>query len=163
MTVERRKVIRRRADRELLQQIQGMQEFDSGQASKEKRRRRRRAIRHNCTVNMALKIDSRGQAGPRGLDTWTVTEHPVKGRILDVSGVGCSVFSAKPLEIGQELSLVVGLTGGVKIGSKGMVRWMKAVDQRDGYAAGIEFTLIENKDRDLIEKFLTELDATVGL
>jgi len=163
VTVERRKMIRRKGDRELLHRIQGMHEFDAGQASKEKRRRRRRAIRHNCTVDIALRIDCRAQGGSRGLDTWSVTDHPVKGRILDVSGVGCSVFCAQPLEIGQELSLVIGLLGGVTIDSKGMVRWMKAVVQRGGYAAGIEFTHIENEDRDRIETFLQELDDTVGL
>ena len=64
---------------------------------------RRRAIRHHCKVRMTLKIRRKNAH----MDTWTVEELPLQGRILDLSEEGCSVFSRDPIEMGQELGLVV--------------------------------------------------------
>lgn len=157
--IERRKRVRRQADRELLEKAEGPRDRRHDPETKEYRHKRRRAVRHNCQVRIALRI---GQSSG-WMDTWNVTEHPIKGRILDLSAEGCSLFSPQQLDIGQELSLVIQLRRGGEIRAGGVVRWTKAVRERRGFASGVEFTHIAAEERRRIGAFLQELDSSIGL
>ncbi len=150
-------MVRRQADRDLLARLQLAQgEKDPG---KETRRKQRRAIRHNCEVRIALRLSH--AAG--GSDIWEATEHPIKGRILDLSIEGCQLFVGQPLEIGQELSLVIALRTGHRVETPGVIRWTKAVPQKNGFACGVQFSPLKPKDEKHIMAFLKELDATIGM
>ena len=163
MTTERRKYLRRQADRELSMRLQAAAGAQATQgedaAASELRKLRRRAIRHNCEVRMALVVSHRAGMG----DVWSDSEHPVKGRILDLSVDGCSVFTSGPIEIGQRLSLVLKLSKGKQLGTHGMVRWTKSVQKKGGYASGVQFAELNKKDLKAIRAFLKEMDDTVGL
>ncbi len=158
--VEKRKYVRRQADREVQERAAWPQDRRVDEASKAYRHKRRRAIRHNCQVQMALKMS---QTGGGALDTWNVSEHPIKGRILDLSVEGCSVFSAFQLDIGQELSLVLDFGRLGIVNTLGAIRWCKDVKRKDGHAAGVLFARLEAKDTRLIDRFLNELDENIGL
>ncbi len=159
MFPERRKMLRRQADREMVHLLEQLQARRQEDRSREERHMRRRAIRHTCKVHIALRIhENWGRS-----DEWTVSEHPVKGRLLDLSDEGCSIFSRQQLDIGQKLNLIVVLRDGSKIRASGVVRWNKAVKEHDGYAAGVQFISIENGDRRRIHAFLMELDESIGL
>lgn len=165
MTQERRNTIRRQADRDLIARMNA----SGGQTpvhdprgevwNKEFRHKRRHAIRHNCTVHISLEIKYR--TGVR--DTWNTEQHPVKGRLLDLSADGASLFMAQPLEIGQGISLSIGLQDSRQILAKGAVRWTKGVEKRSGFASGVQFTQISAQDRQKIQDYLKELDDTIGL
>ncbi|MCC6144293.1 MAG: PilZ domain-containing protein [Candidatus Hydrogenedentes bacterium] len=164
MIQERRKVVRRQADRDLLASLDGTGGSarggaDSDAAARELRHKRRRAIRHNCQVHVALRVAH--VSGPQG--EWNVDMFPVKGRILDLSSSGASLFTDRPLEIGQELSLVIAMQGTDAIRATGQVRWTKGVPEKHGYASGIHFRSLSEKGKDLIERFLRKLDDTIGL
>lgn len=157
-TPERRKGPRRSKDRELLSELYALhqQAIDTS----DKRQERRRAIRHMCSVHMALRIAySTGKAD----DTWNVEEHPVKGRLLDLSDEGCAVFTEQRLELGQEIKLIITLRSGSKVCGLGGVRWVKGVRQRQGFASGILFNSLNDRDKKLIGGFLHELEETLGL
>lgn len=162
---ERRKTIRRQADREVLARPNTASDPASGQDprgevwSKEFRHKRRHAIRHNCTVHISLEIKYRTGA----MDTWNTEQHPVKGRLLDLSGEGASLFTAQPLEIGQGISLLIGLQDSRQIRAKGAVRWTKGIEKRSGFASGVQFTQISGQDRQAVQDYVKELDETIGL
>jgi len=130
-----------------------------GGDTKEQRRKRRRAIRHTCSVHIAIKISS----SSGNMDTWNVAAHPIKGRILDLSAEGCSVFTPQRLEIGQELKLIIVLEGGAQVNTSGSVRWTKDVDAHHGYASGVQFAALGSKDQKAIHALLAKLDRTIGL
>jgi c-di-GMP-binding flagellar brake protein YcgR len=164
VTDERRNLVRRQADRELLARLNAMRTeetdwINADAAAKELRHKRRRAIRHNCQVHVALRVAH--VSGPQG--EWNVDMFPVKGRILDLSSTGASLFTDRPLEIGQEVSMVVALQGAEPIRATGQVRWTKGVPEKRGYASGIHFHALSEKGKDLIDRFLRKLDATIGL
>lgn len=162
---ERRRGIRRQADRE---RIARMQELESGllagqqrsvDSEREQRHLRRRAIRHECKVRIVLDVaHSTGN-----LDTWAQSRYHVKGRMLDLSVEGASVFTRDALTIGQAVGLEIAIQQGGAFQVRGHVRWCKSVDQRDGYASGIQFARIEPRDRQRIGAFLHHLDETIGL
>lgn len=166
--VERRRFVRRQADREVLQRLRQLEQHvqaavHDGSAStemaEEKRRLRRRAIRHNVAVHIATEVGFRSGVH----DTWTVEDLPVKGKILDLSPTGCALFTTQMLDVGTNLKLIIQLQSGAKIAARGIVRWTKAIDARGGFASGVEFTAVSDKDRRMIDKFLQELDQTIGL
>lgn len=156
---ERRKIVRRQADRDLLERSSGPPDRRVDPDTKAYRHKRRRAIRHNCRVQITLNLKhSSGYS-----DTWSESKHKVPGRILDLSGDGCSVFSEHGLEIGQSLGLKIQLRDAAIIESPGVVRWTRGVDQKNGFASGVQFVNPPAKTVKQIEKFLKELDATIGL
>ncbi len=160
LVTERRKALRRQADRELLKGADGPQDRRVDQESKAYRHKRRRAIRHNCGVRIALKLEHRG--GTR-LDTWSVEEHPVNGRILDLSHEGSSIFTGQQIEIGQALSLVLTLQNAEEVKTAGLVRWSKHIPDRRGFASGVQFEDLPKPARKKIEVFLDYLDQNIGL
>ena len=163
MQEERRKTVRREADRELLKKAHlaaaGADDRQGPDAQKAAERLRRRAIRHNCKVGIQMVI---GHASGYS-DDWSVDSVKIGGRVLDLSAGGASLFTKQSFETGQQLRLIVQLRDGSKIGTNGTVRWVKEVPQRHGYASGVEFGEVPGKDRKKIAKFLTELDHTSGL
>lgn len=158
MFEERRKNARRQADRELLQQLQVLRDRRSGQ-EEEDRQRRRRAIRHHCAVSLSIRV---GYAA--GLkEAMTYNTQNVKGRILDLSPTGCAVFTRESLPIGTEVGLTIHLDTGGDIPARGLVRWTKGVNAREGFACGIEFLKLQPRERDQIAVFLKYIDENVGL
>ena len=158
MAVERRKMVRRQADRELLERFRASQGADDPD-NRAQRHMRRRAIRHNCEVRIGLRL--RQSSG--NLDVWTESELPVAGRLLDLSEEGCSLFTKDRLEMGQELHLAVALKNAQTFEGTGVVRWAKAVPEKHGFASGVQFTALQPNAQKNITAFLKHLDATIGL
>jgi len=131
--------------------------------TREQRHRRRRTIRHDCKVQIALRVAFSENDPREGHDTWTVSEHAVKGRLLDLSHDGCSVFVKQPLEIGQALSLKIALKSGVTVPAQGVVRWTRAIHEHSGYGSGIQFASLSAEGRKEILKYLDYLERTIGL
>jgi len=156
---ERRKMVRRQTDREMIKRFQAMGAEGESPESRELRHLRRRAIRHHCQVHIAIKVSHASASD----DVWTVDEFKVKGRILDLSAEGCSLFTLQQLDIGQELNLIIELQNGKRIRACGVIRWTKRVTDRNGFASGVQFTHIQPGDQRLVLAFLEELDRTIGL
>lgn len=150
--------MRRQSDREMLQQLEVLRDRRNGQ-SEEERHRRRRAIRHHCAVSLSVRV---GMAAG-GNEAYSYTDHKVKGRILDLSPTGCAVFTRESLSNGTDVGLVIHLDQGGDIPARGLVRWTKGVNAREGFACGIEFSNLKQPARDLIARFLLHLDENVGM
>ncbi len=159
MLNERRKIMRRQSDRELRIQLEARQKRRADDASTGHGHLRRRAIRHNCKVRIALSV--RTSFG--GLDAWTHSEHPVPGRILDLSPDGCSLFSSEQMDIGARLALGIELPEAAVIQCAAVIRWTKAVPERSGYASGVQFVELSEENRKRINAFIQKIDATIGL
>lgn len=163
---ERRKFIRRQADRDLLQRYQALlmrveqlETMASVEESRELRHKRRRTIRHLCHVRIGLLI---GFHSGRD-DVWTVEQLPIKGRLLDLSAEGCALFTHQSFDIGQNISLNIEVTGGRHIKATGLVRWTKQLREKGGFASGVQFQKIGEDDLKILHNFLDELDRTIGL
>ncbi|MBI2434312.1 MAG: PilZ domain-containing protein [Candidatus Hydrogenedentes bacterium] len=156
---DRRKFVRRQADRAVLKRVMDLEQWRGDTPASELRQRLRRAIRHNCTAHISMNIRYSSGFG----DTWSADDHPVKGRVLDLSGEGCALFVYENLDIGQRVSLLITLRSGSKVHSRAVVRWTKVVEKRDGYACGLQFENLELRDQQMIQFFLKELDETIGL
>jgi c-di-GMP-binding flagellar brake protein YcgR len=120
---------------------------------------RRRAIRHNCKVHVGLKISHRGGMQ----DTWTTGEMAIKGRILDLSEKGCSLFTLEQLDVGQNLALIIEIKSGIQIRTEAVIRWTKRVEKQKGYASGVEFLQLPKDTVRQILNFLKDLDDSIGL
>jgi c-di-GMP-binding flagellar brake protein YcgR len=161
MQEERRKLNRRLADRELLERVHVLEKtvkHDDAQ-SKADRRLRRRAIRHNCKVHIGLKV--RTSSG--NLDTWQESEYSIKGRVLDLSEEGCSLYTLEQVDMGQEMHLAIAMEDKKPISAEGVCRWTKSVPDKGGFASGIQFAAISPKEQHKIGDFLQHLDANIGL
>lgn len=159
---ERRKAVRRQADRDLLLKVEkliALVDRRGGDDAKERERQRRRIIRHNCKVAIDMLI---GYAAGHS-DTWSVDAVKVKGRVLDLSMGGASLYTKRPFDTGQELRLTIMLPEGGAVNTHAMVRWVKAIPEKQAYASGVQFMHVADADQALIEGFLAELDATAGL
>ena len=158
MFEDRRRSVRRQSDRELLQQLQILRDRRSGHDD-EDRQRRRRAIRHHCAVSLALRIGFAAGAG----EAMSYTNQSVKGRILDLSPTGCAVFTRDALTNGTEIGLVIHLDTGGDVPARGVVRWTKGVNAREGFACGVEFIKLDPRSQEQIARFLRHLDENIGL
>jgi len=159
---ERRGIVRREADRKLLLKVEkliALVDRRGGDDAKERERQRRRTIRHNCKVGIDMLI---GHAAGHS-DTWSVDAVKVKGRVLDLSTGGASLYTKQPFDTGQELRLTIMLPEGGTVNTHAIVRWVKAMPEKQAYASGMQFVHVTDADQALIEGFLTELDATAGL
>ena len=128
--------------------------------SDEEKHARRRAIRHNCAALIHLNMQY-AAGGP--VDTWQDASIKIKGRVLDLSAGGASLFTHERFEIGQPLRLTIILSDNVQINVGGQTRWVKAIPEKQGYTSGIQFQNATENDRVLIARFLNQLDATAGL
>ena len=159
MIEERRKLMRRASDRQMHSQVQQFQSQVDGEVNRELRQKRRRAIRHTCTVKINLQMGHR--AG--NSESWSMTDHPVAGRLLDLSTDGCQLYTRDLLEIGVQLSLQITLQTGEEIRAVGIVRWNKAIPEKNGYGLGVQFTRADHDAQARIQNFITYLDQTGGL
>jgi c-di-GMP-binding flagellar brake protein YcgR len=155
---ERRKTLRRQSDRELLQQVQYLRERRSGHTEEDKQRRRR-AIRHHCAVSLSIRVGYSSGTN----SAYEYNEQQVKGRVLDLSPTGCAVFARQALPNGSDVGLQIHLDNRGDIAARGVVRWTKGVDAREGFACGIEFTKLQPRERDQIAMFLRDIDENIGL
>lgn len=159
MNPERRKFVRRAADRELMNQLQHFRELMASDVNRDQRHKRRRAIRHTCAVKINVQVGFRhGNA-----EDWNMTDHPVAGRLLDLSADGCQLFTRDMLDIGTQMSLLITLQSGEDIRAVGVVRWNKGVPEKKGYALGVQFTRADHDAQHRIQAFLDLLDRTGGL
>lgn len=154
--IERRKKVRRQGDRDFLARVQEMQD-KTAEDDASTRQLRRRAIRHTCSVNIAPRNEVDAASAEE------TVEHRIKGRLLDLSNEGCSLFTMEPFTMGEELSLIIGLRSGSKVNTAGIIRWTKIISQRQGHASGILFERLDRREAKLIQGFLQELDETIGL
>lgn len=159
MQEDRRKLVRRAADRQMLSQVQNFQGQVDGEVNRELRQKRRRAIRHTCTVKISVQVGHRSGSS----DTWNMTDHPVAGRLLDLSTDGCQLYTRDLLDIGAQLNLLITLQSGEEIRAVGVVRWNKAVPEKSGYGLGVQFTRADHDAQTRIQDFITYLDQTGGL
>ena len=159
MIEERRKLVRRASDRQLLSQAQHSQSQVDGEVNRELRQKRRRAIRHTCTVKISIQMGHRNAAS----DSWNMTDHPVAGRLLDLSTDGCQLYTRDLLDIGAQLNLLITLQTGEEIKAVGLVRWNKAIPEKNGYGLGVQFTRADHDAQSRIQTFITYLDQTDGL
>jgi c-di-GMP-binding flagellar brake protein YcgR len=156
---ERRQLVRRQADRDLIARVRGLAQSAEQADGKHLRHMRRHAIRHQCTVEIALRI---GFASGKG-DTWHSGEHRIKGRILDLSEQGCSLFTKQNLDIGQAMGLLIQIEGGTNIQANAVVRWTKAIPERHGFASGVQFERLTEAEGRALHAYLVQLDRTIGL
>lgn len=159
MIVERRKLVRRASDRQLISQAQHFRSQMESEDNREARHKRRRAIRHTCTVKISVQVGHRSGSS----ETWSMTDHPVAGRLLDLSTDGCQLFTRDLLEIGAQLSLLITLQTGEEIRAVGIVRWNKSIPEKGGYGLGVQFTRADGDAQARIQNFIQYLDQTGGL
>lgn len=162
-TDERRRALRRQADVDSRRRIADLEAFvdqlTSGGENKEVKRQRRRIIRHNCKVSLKVPI----QRSSGFSDTWTVDHYDVKGRVLDLSTGGASLFTKDQLGTGQEVLVAIQWHDDKPISARAIVRWVRAMPEKGGHAAGVQFQGVSPKDQERIGQFLSRLDATAGL
>lgn len=173
---ERRKRVRRKADRELLELI----EKKTGRKPDElvRQRKRRQVIRHTCKALFVLdRLDTfdMGSQGPREdsqqafdlepsqfLGITEMAQDP-KTRILDLSEGGASVFTSQNARVGQRGWLQIRVFDGSAIESKVEVRWIKPKETMNGYVLGIKFRQMDSDNRERLKKYIQELDDSLGL
>lgn len=155
---ERRVMVRRRADRDKIEQVSTA--ASSGDKSRDGKRTLRRAIRHSCKAELHIEV-SHQQGGTGG--EWVVTRQKLNGRVLDLSEEGASFFIKYPASTNQNFSFLIKLNDGRKIEGAADVRWVKQKDSANGYAVGTRFTRIDNRNLELIHAFLEKLDRTLGI
>jgi c-di-GMP-binding flagellar brake protein YcgR len=159
MVEERRKLLRRASDRQLTSQVQNFQGQVDGDVNREMRQKRRRAIRHTCTVKISIQMGySSGSSG-----NWNMTDHHVAGRLLDLSAEGCQLYTRDLLDIGAQMNLLISLQTGEEIKAVGVVRWNKAIPEKGGYGLGVQFTRADHDAQSHIQSYLDYLDQTGGL
>lgn len=154
---ERRRLVRRTDDRMLRAEYQRLLAESSGEGSA--RKLVRRAIRHHCTVQIALT----GGIQSGRSDVWSPVQFSVKGRMLDLSSSGCSVFTREPFEAGQQVGLNIVLDEEGGVSCRASARWTKALQEKGGYATGFQFVELAGDGLRKVEVFLKRMDATAGL
>lgn len=154
---ERRTVVRRRADRELLEFV----EKKTGQPARQvlRDRKLRHAVRHTCKAVMEVEVaHASGATEDRTTDTQIL-----RSRVLDLSPGGAALFTKCDFQLGSEFRLGVKLYDGQTIEAQAIVRWSKYKQAKEGYAIGVEFTEIDAPNQKRLDTFLAELDATLGM
>ncbi len=154
---ERRKQVRRQTDRDSLGELQRFRDSEIG--TKEHKRKRRHAIRHACHAVIDLEIAT--AAG--GSDEWNVSHEQIKGRVLDLSETGASLFVKHAVAMGQAFRLEIEMYDGAKVEAIAETRWTKSMEAKGGYAIGIEFTQLTPAHQQVIQNFLKDLEASAGL
>lgn len=154
---ERRVAVRRKSDRELYELIERKTGVKPDQLVRE--RKLRRAIRHTCKAT--LEIDVRHSVGQT--DDWETDRAKIKARVLDLSEGGASLFCKHDLRQGTPCRVAIKLYDGSEAEADAEVRWSSHKPQKDGYALGVQFTKIDDKNQRRLKKFLTNLDETLGM
>ncbi len=154
---ERRSVIRRQADRELAELIE--KKTGAGPAQLVRERKLRQAIRHTCKAVLEVDISH----SPGDSEHTTTDVQTLRGRVLDLSNGGVFLFTKYELKLGAQFKLGVKIYDGSTIEAMVEVRWTKYKEAKGGYAIGAEFIGIDDKNQRRLQKFLSELDATLGM
>ncbi len=157
VTQERRSVVRRKADRELFDLVEKKTGVKPDQLVRE--RKLRRAIRHTCKAT--IDIDVKHSVGQTG--HWETDKHQLKARVLDLSEGGASLFSKHDLRQGTRCRVGIKLYDGKSVEADAEIRWNSPKPQKEGFALGVQFTEIDDKNRKRLSKFLTDLDNTLGM
>jgi c-di-GMP-binding flagellar brake protein YcgR len=156
-TQERRNLVRRKSDRELYELIEKKTGVRPEQLVRE--RKLRRAIRHTCKA--VIDIDVKHSVGETG--HWESDQHEVKARVLDLSEGGASLFCKHDLRQGTKCRVAIKLYDGSSVEAASEIRWASPKPQKGGFALGMQFNQMDDKNRKRLSTFLTELDNTVGL
>ena len=123
-----------------------------------KKRKRRRAIRHTCRAKLDIEIQI--QSG--GSSEWTTSQKKIKGRVLDLSEEGASLFIKYPVAAEQVFHLAIELDSSKTVDVQAQVRWIKQQESHQGYSIGVRFTHVDPAAYDELHAFLDNLDATLG-
>lgn len=154
---ERRTAVRRQADREVFDLIEQKTGIKPAQLVRE--RKLRRAIRHTCRA--VLDVEVKHSAGQT--QVWETDRHQLKARVLDLSDGGASLFCKHELRQGTRVRVGVKLYDGSTIEADSEVRWASFKEQKEGYAIGVQFVSIDDRNQRRLHRFLTEIDATLGM
>ena len=149
---ERRKEVRRQADKDLLVMVEDLA------GGKLRKRKRRRAIRHTCRARLDIEIQF--QSG--GSSGWSTAQKEIKGRVLDLSEEGASLFIKYPVAAEQTFRLSIELNSSRTVEVQAQVRWVKQQESHEGYSIGVKFTHVDPAAYEHIHAFLGNLDATLG-
>ena len=154
---DRRKRYRREADRKMVMEALERRRIDGG--ARGHQRKLRRAIRHNCTVELDYEVVQQSADS----ETWKPTRHKIAGRVLDLSAEGASIFTAQPLSMGQVSGLHIKVYDGRIIEAQAEVRWSQHKEKKNGYISGMKFVHLSPESSAAIKGFIQELDETLGL
>ena len=154
---ERRSVVRRRADRDLAELIEKKTGVTPSKLVRD--RRLRQAIRHTCKAEIEIEISH----APGDSQEWTTDSQRLRGRVLDLSEGGVFLFTKYELKPGAQFKLGVKIYDGSTIEAQAEVRWSKFKETKGGYATGAEFIDIDDRNKNKLRTFLSELEATLGM
>jgi len=159
---DRRRAIRRQADRDLFDRVHYLESLvqqEDGPDREEVRRKRRHAVRHNCQVSIKMLVGH--SAGTS--DLVNIDHVSVKGRLLDLSTDGALLFTKEPFGTGQELQLEMRLDKKRELQCGALVRWVKAVPEKDGFASGVRLVEVPARAQQQLDHFLEKLAQSLGL
>lgn len=154
---ERRNTVRRLADRELFELIEHKTGIKPAQMVRE--RKLRRAIRHTCRAVLDIEV----KHSPGQTQAWESERHQIKARVLDLSDGGASLFCKHDLRQGTRVRVGVKLYDGSTIEADSEVRWTSFKEQKEGYAIGVQFVSIDDRNQRRLQRFLADLDSTLGM
>lgn len=154
---ERRQIVRRRADRELHELIEAKTGLKPSQLVRN--RKLRRAIRHTCKAVIEMEVaHSAGES-----QIWQKDQHEMKARVLDLSEGGAALFTRHEIRPGQPVNVDIKLYDGTSIEAESEVRWTKPKQEKKGFALGVQFKKLDERNRKRLSRFLNELDASLGM
>jgi hypothetical protein len=157
---ERRKGLRRSQDIALLEAYNRLkQRLGNSTENEVHRKLTRRAIRHHCTA----KIARTGPTFSQSEDVWSPVTLAVKGRVLDLSLNGCSIFTKDSFDIGQSVDITITLEKIGDVRARAAARWGKALPEKGGYATGFQFQNLSGDDSRRVAAFLERMEQTAGL
>lgn len=154
---ERRSVVRRQADRELFELIE--QKTGVKPQLMVRERKLRRAIRHTCRAVIDIEV----RHSPGQTQAWESDRHQIKARVLDLSDGGASLFCKHDLRQGTRARIGVKLYDGTMIEADSEVRWTSFKEQKQGYAIGVQFVSIDDRNQKRLHRFLADLDSSLGM
>ncbi|MDQ1257644.1 MAG: PilZ protein, partial [Candidatus Hydrogenedentes bacterium] len=123
-------------------------------ANEEARRKRRHVIRHDCKAVVEMQV---GFALP-GEKQNVSNAVRSKARVLDLSIQGASLFTKEQFAPELNIQVVVTLKNGKQVTPKAVVRWVKPIPDKGGFAMGVQFLSIPTAELEHFRKFLIELD-----
>jgi hypothetical protein len=156
-TQERRQLVRRKSDRELYELIEKKTGVEPARLVRE--RKLRRAIRHTCKAVLSLDV----KHSPGDFDHTETDEVHLKARVLDLSEGGASLFCKHELRQGATCRIAVKLYDGTSVEADSEIRWTSHKPRKDGYALGLQFLQIDEKNERRLKNFLEDLDNTLGM
>ncbi len=154
---ERRKTLRREADREMQRMVERFSKKPAAEAIRD--RQLRRAIRHSCRAVVTMEI----QHAVGGTGSIQSHRQPIPVRVLDLSKGGASIFSKHPMAHGEIFDIAIKTKDDRNIEAKAEVRWTKHKESKGGYAVGIAFTYVDTSSMEKLTAFLDDLDANLGM